>query len=532
MASVNLDIPLIREANAKDFVTYLDELRENLSETTICQLLLEAIDLEYLPPTILNAFLGWSQSAETIALCIHDGKSSFAVQSGIKEFGKAMTDPDLWELVWAANGGTRGMMDIFAKISVTDVNLLATAIGHCNRVPQKDRTRSRETAVEDLLQALLPLHYPASKLQSLDKRPIGHYFAQMVPVCSEGFVKKLLDDRDKSNPLYHGLPVKRLIRTHVDLLQTRVVEGIFGEGPVDEHLDVYLKAFAFKEPPKPGLEPRTSASMVFASKILHLRLQDMNNNRWPSSVLEADILHSLLQRSIRKKTREPKLHDVFAMVLQFLETKPQLKPTLQSKRIWPKIAARWRRNAQNYEDILVRGLRLGLGGSQGTIASDFLKASRAVKVVPEMRWPLLRLYCLHVPKKGIDIDETEEFIPLANQPWSSEIFFHLTNSQAVRLLKGLQAANLRYSFLQGPRASILSNQDIKSQQNFNVVLLLTLLQRESEEIQRKAEKAVDDLRKKAATARDQPDRAAFAKAASFHAIASGNLDLYGEMIKW
>jgi hypothetical protein len=533
MASVNLDIALIREANSKDFVTYLDKLREHSSEATICQSLLEAIDHEFIPPTVLSAFLGWSQSVESMALCIHDGNSSFAVTSGIHEFGKAMKDPNLWEPAWSANGGTRGMMDLFAKTSVTDVKLLAAAIGHCNRGPRKAITRDREIAVEDLLQALLPSHYPASRLQTLDKRPLGQHFAQMVPICSEGFVKKLLDARDGSNPLYQRLPVKLLIRTHGDLLRTRVVEGIFGKGPKDEHLDQYLKAFVFKEPPEPGPEPRVSASMAFATKILHLRLQNINEKRWPSSISEADILHSLLQRSIKKRLPELKLHGVFIMVMQFLEAKPKLKPTLQSKTgLWSKILVRWRRDPQRYEDLVVRALRLELGGTQNNICQDFLRTSHAVKAKPELRWPLLRLYCLHVPKKGIDIDKTDDLKPLAKQSWSSEVFYHLSNNQAVRLLKGLQAVNPQYSFLQPSRASILSSQDIKSQQNFNVALLLTLLQRNSEETQTKAKKVVDGLRKKAATAREQPDRAEFAKAASAYAIASGSLELYGETIKW
>jgi hypothetical protein len=533
MASVNLDISLIREANSKDFVTYLDGLREHSLETVICQSLLAAIDDESVSPNVLSAFLGWSQSVETMAICIHDGNSSVAVRSGIHEFGKAMKDPDLWEAAWSTNGGTRGMMELFAKISVTDVKLLAAAIGQCNRGLRKDGTRARETAVENLVQALLPTHYPTSKLKTPDKRPIGQHFAQMLPVCSEGFVKKLLDARDDSNPLYQRLPVKRLIRTHADLLQTRVVEGIFNNGPKDEHLDQYLKAFVFREPPLPGTEPKISASMAFATKILHLRLQNINEKRWPSSISEADILHSLLQRSIKKNLPEPKLHGVFMMVLQFLEAKPKLKSALQSKTaIWSKILVRWRKNPQKYEDLLVRALKLELGGTQNAIYYHFLKTSHAVKAKPELRWPLLRLYCLHVPKNGIDIDKTDDFKPLAKQPWSCEVFYHLSSDQAVRLLKSLQAVNPQYSFLQPPRASILSDQDIKSQQNFNVVLLLTLLQRNSEASQRKAEKAVDELRKKAATAREQPDRAEFAKAAASYAIASGSLELYEETVKW
>ena len=71
-----------------------------------------------------------------------------------------------------------------------------------------------------------------------------------------------------------------------------------------------------------------------------------------------------------------------------------------------------------------------------------------------------------------------------------------------------------------------------SQKNFNVVLFLTLLQQDSEEIQIRTKSAVDELRQKSATAREQTDRAKLAVAASAFAIASGSLDLYGDTITW
>jgi hypothetical protein len=532
MAQIQLNIPLIRDGKSKDFVSYLNELRQNQSDITICQSLLRAVDHEYLPPQIFSVFLSWSKSLDTIALCIHEGPSHFIRKQGIKQFGKALADPEEWESAWTAIGGTRSLINIFASISVTEVTTFARAIGRCNH--GQHRVGGREQAIEELLHALLPPHYPGSTFQTHDKRPIEYHYAQMVPACSPEFVTQLLDTQDQSNPLYRRLPSARLIKAHGKLLQKRVTECMFGDGCEDGHLDQYLSAFVYSQPSRPGPNPRTSASMAFATKVLQSRLGDVNNKRWPTTISEADIFISLLHRSLKRRLPEPSLHNVFMLGLHLLEAKPKLKTMFQSKGLWSKLATRWKRAPGFYEDLLSIALRLDLGGSQKTIGQAFFQTSRAVQAQPELRWPLLRLYCLHVPKKGIDIDTVDDFEPLAKQPWSSsDIFYHLSKDQAVRLLKSLYNANPKYSFLRGPaRSSILSNQDIKSQQNFNVVLLLTLLQRDAEETQGKAERAVDELRKKAATAREQLDRAHFANAASNYAIASGSLDLYGETITW
>ncbi|OBT63582.1 hypothetical protein VE03_07022 [Pseudogymnoascus sp. 23342-1-I1] len=532
MAQITLNIPLIRDGTPKEVVSYLDELRQSQPDVRICQSLFEAIDHEYLSPLTFQVFLPWSSSIDTIVLCIHHGPSRFIRKQGIKQFGKALVKPEQWELAWRAAGATNGLVDLFARISVAEVKELARAIGSCNR-PQH-AIGARERAIEDLLHALLPSHYPKSKLQSHDERPIKHHYGRMASACSAEFVEKLLNAKDQSNPLYQQIPSSQLIKSHGELLQKRVMNGIFGPGQEDVHIRQYLEAFVYRYPPKPSPVPKVSTSMAFATKILQSRLRDINNDkRWPSQVSEADVLFSLLNRSLKKRLPEIKLRDIIMLGLQLLEAKPGLKSEYRSKGMWLKLSTRWRKTPKLYEDLISLALRLGLGGSQKTIGKDFLSTSNAIKAKQELRWPLLRLYCLQVPKKGVDLDTDDDLTPLAKQPWPSDVFYHLSRDQAVRLLRGLHHANPEYGFLQTPaKTSVLCDQGIASQRNFNAVLLLTLLQRGSEEVHMKAKSATDELRKKSATAREQSDRAKLAVAASAYSIASGSLDLYGETVTW
>lgn len=227
-----------------------------------------------------------------------------------------------------------------------------------------------------------------------------------------------------------------------------------------------------------------------------------------------------------------KLHNLILLGLQLLEAKPKLQAASEAKYLWSTVISQWRRQPALYKDSLVFALRLNLGGSQKTIGRDYVEVSRTLHAKPELRWPLLQLFCQYVPRKGIDLDSNNNFEVFAKQDWPAEIFYLLNKEQAIRLLKGLRDASPHYNFLSDlARGSILSTKNIITQRNFNVTLLLTILQRDSEEAQQLAANAVEELRKSAAT-RQQIERAELATAASAYAIASGNLDIYGETATW
>lgn len=268
MTVINPNIPLISESRGRKLVSYLDELRQSHSDVAICQSLLEAMDDEYILPSVFDVFLGWTKSPEVIVLCIRQGPSRSIRRQSIKHFGRSLADPGRWEAVWKAVDGTAGLVDLFGKISVAEVRIFTRVIGCCNGGIQKPK--AREKVVEELLRALLPSHYSDSEIQSHEKRPIHEFYAQMVSACSPEFVDRLLDAQDASNALYRGVPAKRLIRTHGELLQKRVFDGCFREGREKDHLRQWLESFTSTQSLGPGPTPKVTASMAFTIKVLHL----------------------------------------------------------------------------------------------------------------------------------------------------------------------------------------------------------------------------------------------------------------------
>ena len=536
MAPVSLDISLLSYLVGEECDSYLEDLRQSHSEVAICQAIIEAVDQDIISPhtfsTVFPASKRGSQHLDVISLCIRDGRSHSLLNQSFVLFGKALAHPENWELAWKAVGGTQGLLDIFAKISVKEVKALVKAIGACNRGRQK--SAAREKAIDELLYALLPSYYPGSKLKSHDKRPIQDHYVYMVHACSSQFVFELFSSKDHTNPIYQRVQIKRLIKNHAEIIRDFAFESVFGDGGRDDRVHSYFHVFIYNSTPSTSKLNRASSSMVFAKKVLELRLKDIDNNsRWPASLSETTVFFSLLKRYLKRKFEETERHSIIKLGLQLLVAKPSLWSGFARNNFWSKLISRWRRQPKLYEDLITIALRFNFGVSKKTIGENWLRTSREVKADPELRWQLLRLYCLHVPENGIDINTATDFKPLADQPWPCDMFYDLTKDQSVRLLKSLYAANPNYSFLVGPSiASILTTQNISSQQNFNVILLLTLLQSDFEESQISAKRAVDELRKKASTARDQPQRAQFAKAAAAYAIASGSLELYAEVVEW
>lgn len=268
----------------KEFLLYLQDLRQqNHSNLDICHSLIESVDQEYLPPVVFGIFLSWSKSLDCIVLCLRHSTSPYIRHQGIKHFGKALADVKEWELAWRSVGGTIGLVDIFSASSVMEVKTLVRTIGYCNRYSHK--CVLREKAIEELLYALLPSHYPGSKLKSDDKRRLKNHYAQMLPACSPEFVEKLFDSKDRSNPLYSLAPSKRLVKTHRELLKKRVVDAIFGDGCKDDDLYQYINTFAchLAGPNPDPNDPKVSVSMAFTTKLILLqsRLTDFGgSNLW------------------------------------------------------------------------------------------------------------------------------------------------------------------------------------------------------------------------------------------------------------
>lgn len=507
----------------KELVAYLNELRAGVGDvdSAICQSILQALEQNLISPDVFSIFISWSKSPVVIARCLNYESNTKIRRFAIRELGKHLRRPEKfdWELTWRALGGTEGLVQIFGRSSVEEVKTMSMFIGGCNRGKKHEQT---QRCVEELLRALLPGVYTStSNIQSKDRRPIQQHYATMLPACSQSFVNEVLDSRDDSNPLYRSRDLTRLVRRHRALLRERAISHLFGSGPEDEDVPRYLDTFLYGD-------------REFAINALQGRLDGtVTDQRWGNNE-EIEVLLPIVRR-LAKHWRAPvevkrRIHDLIKLGLEIMGKDRERRRDL-SDDLWALTFSRWQIWPDHYEDVLRLGLRLDLAKQPHRDPKSYLPVLRRLEPGPRER--LLQLCYLDIPGKPLNLFADEDYSTVAKQTWPLEMFRLMSTDQAIRLLKKLYQANPEYNFLEtSDGKSILPARGVGPQHNFNVDLYLTILQRDNEKVQQDAKEAVDRLRKKASAARDQSDRAALAKAAACYAIATGDLDVYGETAVW
>ncbi|KAG6364666.1 hypothetical protein INS49_006270 [Diaporthe citri] len=507
----------------KELVAYLDELRTGVADadSAICQSILQAVEQNLVSPDVFSIFISWSKSPAVIARCLNYESNTKIRRFAIRELGKHLRRPGKfdWELTWKALGGTEGLVQIFGRSSVDEVKTMSMLIGGCNRGKKHEQT---QRCVEELLRALLPGVYAStSTIQSNDRRPIQQHYAIMLPACSQSFVNEVLDSRDDANPLYRWRDLKRLVRSHRALLRGRAISHLFSSGPEDEDAPSYLDTFLFGD-------------REFAIKALQGRLDGtVTDERWGHNDEIAVLMRNV--RRLAKHWKAPvekkrRIHDLIKLGLEILGKDRERSSDL-SDNLWAMTFSRWQIWPDHYEDVLRLGLQLDLAERPHKDPRSYLPVLRRLEPGPRER--LLQLCYLDIPGKPLDLFAAEDYSAVARQTWPFELFRLMSTDQAIRLLKKLYQANPEYNFLEtSDRTSILPVRDVGPQRNFNVDLYLTILQRDKEKVQQNSRDTIERLRKKASAARDQSDRASLAKAAACYAIATGDLDVYGETVVW
>jgi hypothetical protein len=540
--AVKLDLVLFRSRDEKKIAKHILALLKGNNHAEVCKSLLTAVDNESFDPQVFSIFLSATKSIECILLCLHQPHSLFVRRQAIKQYGKAFGDVDRWEEAWKALGSAPGILEYLREVSVWEVRRFLRSIG--NSVHGEDKPKKRALAIEELVKAMNPTLYPEGPYKIKDKRPLEKYSIALVPACSADLVLDLIK-RDPQNQLYTECSKRRFINIHGELLREQSLKALYNKDfkPFPNDIDFYIKEFSSKEPTLSGEEKKFSASMTFSERLLKERLANIDAP-WPSSVSETSIYMSLLNRCVDKKISKTRLHEIMEIGLRLLAATPINKEYLRgeltrSPNFWQKITHFWSRWPEHWEDLVIRGLQLGLAGSSDDIPNSFYKFANREEIKKDRSWKLLRLFCLHAIENGADVDKTEDLKFLARQKWTVQTFHKLSDDKTIHLLRLLLRVNQGYNFLQpASTSSILSTQRVDSQNNFNVLLFLTQLQAKSadktqrEQARDRVEGMIDDLKKKSAGSKHQPERANLAKAAGLVAIASGSLEVFGGHVEW
>ncbi|MCJ1453624.1 hypothetical protein MMC28_003971 [Mycoblastus sanguinarius] len=527
-----MDYATLCQLQPHELAYRLRDVSSKQSVKAVSDTLLAAIERESLPPTVFNIWLSAVDSVP-LAGALWQQHSKHVRMVAISQFGEALNG-SYWKIAWDELGGINGLLHLFAQLSVLEVRAICKAIGRCAKWSRAED--ERDERITGLFKSLYPSIYPGSQHKSTDQRPLHALYAYIVPACTSDFVNSLL--LEKSNPVLDSLPKHRIAQHHFASLRQLVLDAICGKlhvrGSVTKDaaellITDYLPPLLDPVPQLPGTEPGFSASMCFSVAVLEEIAVD-DHAHFPARFFLKRLMIPLMRRMVRRGVEIERVQQIVNYATTYLKAhRDSVAPlSLHKGDFLSFVANYWSKAAHVFQEQLVDLIKLH---HHHPPIDSYHYESFLCAVEKPLRYRLLQLLFLHSQGLGFDIDSDEELNALPTQIWTTSVFLVLRQDHALSLLKRLISLKPEGEFLQvGIVNTILCHPSGISSQHGDPQLLRVFLGQGIFYVEARA--SIQAQKTKASQSRDQAGRAFFAKSASFYAIASGSLDLYGGVVLW
>ena len=528
-----MDSSSLRNLSTRELALHLRHASEKQSASSVSTHLLTAIELEVLPPTVFDTFLTAVGSPCPLKDALWQRHSKRIRQAAILRFGRDLKKVD-WKDAWQEVGGTEGLLDLLSQLSVSEAKKLSKAIASCSTRSAVKNDIERQRRITELLQCLMWPLYPSSLYENRDQRPLLGLYVSIIPACTSDFVESLL--RQESHPLLKSLPRKWLVQHHFELLRRLVLDAISREDSLKDaaaqRLLDFIPLLLHGTPSVPVLEPGFSASMSLAVSILE-RITQKEEVRFPERIFMPLLMVPLARRLQANRVDPNRVRQIVQLATKYIQrhehARTQLSPVKGNLVFY--IADYWSNAAPLFKECLIYYIGLLREGSQRALT---YYRNLIHHVAEPQRYDLLRIICLHGIDHGVDIESDDGLKTVPFEKWPIFIFRVLQRDHSLSLLQRLVRLKPEVSFLELPSGRTILSQPRSPSSSFgDPRLLLTILQGGNEGAEHEEQKRVlEAFKTKATKSREPKDRAFFAKSAAFHAIVSGSLELYGDVVQW
>lgn len=189
----NLDTRRIRSSTSAELRDYYTQILDDVPIQEITTQLLSAIERGSISPLTFGPWLGVAQSPLATREALNQDKSVLVRKLGIKFLRKGLCS-SRWRETWDGVGGTAGLLDIFADLSVIEVKAACNAIGRSGR--GADLNAKRELFTK-FFKALHPDRFPDSPHKTKDQRALGRFYRLIIPACSKELVEEAIASGSK-----------------------------------------------------------------------------------------------------------------------------------------------------------------------------------------------------------------------------------------------------------------------------------------------------------------------------------------------
>ena len=532
-----MDDASLRHLSPRDLALHLRHASQKQSTRTISTQLLKAIELQTLPPTVYDVFLTSVESRCPLKDALLQSHSKHVRYSAIRRFGKELKSLD-WEQSWQELGGTEGLLVLFSQQSVLEVKEFCKVIGRCQQGYTIRNGIEKRRRVTELVQCLLGSLYPSSPFRSMDQRPLHGLYAQMVPACTSEFVESLL--LQEFHPLQTSMRKKRLVQNHFQLLRRLVVDAISVKGSLKgaaiHRVLEFVPHLLNSAPSVPLVEPRFSASMSLAVTILE-EITAKGVVRFEAPSFIPFLMVPLIRHLQAHGVYQDRILQIFELAVKYLQSNEDARKhlSLVEGNLVCYVVRHWSRAPHLFERCLVDLISLPHGGLPECLScyQDLIH-----QVPKPLRYDLLRIIFRHHVDIQADVESVDGLETLSVKTWPLFVFQMLQRDHSESLLRRLLQLRPNADFLKRDLGGTIGS-TIFLRHGSSILrsgdprLLLVFLQPNNKGAEREAQRQVSEtLRSKANKSREQKDRAFYATSALFHAIASGSLDLYGDVILW
>ena len=525
--------------NTRELATRIRSANSQYAIEDVSQHILFAIEEQSIPPYFWSTYLSAVDSLSSLNAGLCQRYSSFVRNATILHFGKLLRGRQ-WLEAWKELGDVDGLLKSFSRLSVRDVKTLCTVIGQSIRSPQDPDSPAKKDRITKLFQGLVPWLFLDAPKNSRDGRPLERYYARLLPACETSIILFVINQDVQL--LWKNIPKRPLTICDGDLIRDCALRRVdqkpsdkwsidpisdFGDTVVNDLLPEVLTSL----PSASGQELGFSASMSFSLQLLEAAVESEHNGGSIPHFIQ-NLAHPLLRRMVRRRVPLKRQHQVFGLVLRYLEKHDEARRSLQSSSsILYYIVRRWSQDESLFEAYVDALFRL----CTFTWPKDFY-VDLVLTAAEPLRYRLLRTMLLRAHQPGLDLEIDADFQKLLDKVWPTDLFLCLHRDHGLNLLQRMLRKTKEDKIVRCQDETSVLCHPLTSKTTRRTFtdpyLLLTLLESRDGIGSKAAEGRIEEAKNKASKSRKQEDRAFYAQSAAFFAIASGSLSLYGNVVRW
>lgn len=548
MAAAVIANNVLRDSPFPELAQVFKQLLSRTSNESVTDHILAGLATDALPLRVANVWVSGFADAPSLVKALRYEESVGVRRQAIKRIIRLLRDEAQMAALWDAIGGTAGWLKLFSELSVHDVQSLCHAFGRTSTFDAGREMRQR--LMTELTMCLLSEQFPQAKHANPERRSFVKFYTNIVPACTVQFVKAW--EANGNLPRAGG---RWLDHAHYRYTRGRCLQHLRASKSAPFRFEYFRNVF-HELPPEESTK-HMSQSMQFSMHVLEY-LAEHGELGVSAAQINASIAIPMLRRLARRKAPHHVRGKVLKAIARALAPRVKNGDNLDFSTYGPVRTALycWNRDSVAHENTLLDILHLA-PATQHTISLATF-GDMLCWVRDSLRYKLLGLMLAHIRLVSADLENDSQMGALG--PWPSNIFTSLPSEKAQDLLQRLIRlrhkelwAGVIFTALQPAHAVSLLDElsrirpagnyiyweSMESRHpmfgfshNQDVAILRLFVSPPSDERLRGWKTVVEERKKEAARARDQSDRAQWARSAIFCSIASGSLQAYEDVLIW